>query len=245
MDTFLNGLPIHDPTSPVDVLVEAHVWRKIGEKHMSEPFEPWDDWMGQNLVSAFRAIWPLGCREESHRATVRDVSNHVRRDALASLQAPLLISYTYQQKGSPDASSTTVRLGKPEPTKRLVLPNGGLAELRRRTDGGWSMRTCYFDRVSGRGVPLWQRYRKLVAKLRTRYIRVPGPLGLEIADPHLKDDCIEWGIEFVSRYNWGLEASTPPDPWNYLPPPWPQAPALPTIPPTGLLRPLTPGGGSP
>jgi hypothetical protein len=158
------------------------------------------------------------------------------------------MSYIYRRLGDPTTASQqgSRRVGKPEMTQRLVLPNGARAEIRRQADGDWSMRTCYFDGdVASRGTPPWQRYRRLVRKLRARYIRSPGIPGPdEFNDPYVKDDTIESGIEFISRENWGLDSPTPPDPWNHLPEPWPQQPALPAAPPPGLLNPRSPGRGT-
>lgn len=250
MDITWVDVPVHNQQGPLPVLVETHVWRKIGEKHMAEPQEPWDEWMEPTLVGRFRALWPSGCRNEADRATIETVSAGIRRDVIASLTAPLLMTYAYRRLGSPAATprhgSRTVR--EPEPTQRLVLPNGARAEIRRGAGGAWSMRTCYFeDDVAGRDTPHWQRYRRLVGKLRTRYLRSPATLGVdEIVDPYLKlkEDTAETGIEFVSRASWGLDSPTPPDPWNHLPPPWPQPPALPPAPPPGLLNPRSPGRGT-
>jgi hypothetical protein len=144
------------------------------------------------------------------------------------------------QRGQPKQIAS---FGNPEPTQRLVLPSGAQAEVRLHGDGAWSLRTCYFDKSeAGRAVPSWQRYRRLVNSLRSRYLRAPGPAGVEIGDPYLKDDNIETGIEFASPKNWGLEGGMPPDPWNHLPLPWPQPPAMPAAAPPGLLRP-SPGRG--
>ncbi len=249
MDHNWKDVPLHGQADPVDVRVDTHVCRKIGERHMDEPREPWDEWMGTKLVNDFKALWPDGCRNDIERKTVTDVSDRIHQDALVSLQTPLLMKYNYQQKKKTEAAGTTSptqSFGKPEPTQRLVLPNGGHAEIRRDGDGGWSLRTCYFDKaVSGRNEPVWRRYRGFVNRLRSRYLAAPrqGSSEPQIIDTYPKDDCIEWGIEFVSPYNWGLEASTPPDPWNHLPLPWPQPPAPPTAPPPGVLRPR-PGGGT-
>jgi hypothetical protein len=245
MDITWNDVPLHGHPAQVGVLVETHVWRKIGEKHMANPNEPWDDWMGAPLVGAFQGLWPLGCQNEPDRRIVSDVSEHIRQNALVSLQAPLLMKYAYLRVSEVGASGQRQRLaslGNPEPTQRLVLPCGAQAEIRRGGNGTWSLRSCYFDKSeAGRTVPPWQRYRCLVRSLRVRYLRAPGSAGWEINDPYLKDDSIETSIEFVSPHSWGLEASTPPDPWNHLPPPWPQTPAVPAAPPPGLLRP-PPGG---
>lgn len=244
MNITWEDVPVGGHAEPVRVLVETRVWRKIGEKHMANPHEPWDEWMEPNLVSAFQALWPLGCREAADRETVEKVSDHIRRDALVSLAAPLLMSYTYRRLGGPATAARqgSRTVGLPEPTQRLVLPNGARAEIRRGVGEAWSMRTCYFDDdVAGRGTQPWQRYRKLAAKLRTRYIPSPGAPEPEVTDPYLKDDTIETGIEFVSRENWGLDSPTT---WNHLPEPWPQPPALPTAPPPGLLNPRSSGGGS-
>jgi hypothetical protein len=245
MDITWEDVPVRGHAQPVRVLVETRVWRKIGEKHMANPQEPWDEWMEPNLVSAFRALWPLGCREATDRETVEMVSEQIRQDALVSLAAPLLMTYAYRRLGG-SATTTQQRsrtVGDPEPTQRLVLPNGARAEIRRGAGETWSMRTCYFDDdVAGRGTPPWQRYRKLVAKLKTRYARSPGDPEQGVTDTYLKDDTIETGIEFVSPKNWGLDSPTP-DTRN-LPEPWPQPPVLPAAPPAGLLNPRSPGGGT-
>jgi hypothetical protein len=248
MDITWHDIPMRGHAERVGVLVETHVWRKIGEKHMTNPREPWDEWMGATLVAGFQALWPLGCQNGADRQTLSDVSDHIRQDALASLEAPLLMQYVYRRVSTSGTAGQPQRrgsFGDPEPTQRLVLPNGARAEIRRGAGGAWSMRTCYFDDdVAGRDVPSWQRYRRLVGKLRVRYLVAPGSSGPEIIDPYMKDDSIETGIEFVSPHNWGLEPSTPPDPWNHLPAPWPQPPAAPAAPPPGLLRPRPPGGGT-
>jgi hypothetical protein len=248
MDITWTDVPLHGHSAPVGVLIETHVWRKLGERHMANPNEPWDEWMGATLVAGFQALWPLGCQNDADRQTVQSVSDHIRQDVQASLEAPLLMKYAYlrisesRQAGQPQRLGS---FGSPEPTQRLVLPSGAQAEIRRGGTGAWSMRTCYFDKSeAGRAVPSWQRYRRLVSSLRVRYLRAPGPPGAEPNDPYLKDDSIESGIEFVSSYNWGMVASTPPDPWNHLPAPWPQPPAAPDVPPPGLLRPRLPGGGT-
>jgi hypothetical protein len=248
MDITWTDIPIHGQPESVSVLVETHVWRKIGEKHMANPNEPWDEWVGPPLVADFQALWPLGAQNEADRQTVSNVSDNIRQDALASLQAPLLMKYVYSRLSRPGPSGHPQRLasfGHPEATQRLVLPSGAQAEIRQGGDGAWSLRTCYFDKSeAGRNVPAWQRYRRLVNSLRVRYLSAPGPPGTGTNDPYLKDDCVETGIEFMSPHNWGLEASKPPDPWNHLPPPWPQPPAAPAAPPPGLLRPRSPGGGT-
>ncbi len=233
----------------VSVVTETHVWRKIGEKHMAKPREPWDEWLGAPLATAFQALWPLGCRTAADRATVAGVSDRVREAALAALAAPLLMKYDYSRyTPSSAASGTGPRrigdIGRPEPSERLVLPSGARVELR-HGKGVWSMRTCYFDDdVAGRDVPLWRRYRQLVTKLRARYLVAPGGPGTSIVSSDRKEDSIETGIEFVSRYNWGLEPGGPPEPWNDFGDPWPQPPPVPAAPPPGLLRPPPPGGGT-
>ncbi len=246
MDITWNDIPMYGHAETVSVLVETHVWRKIGEKHMATPREPWDEWMGASLAAEFQALWPLGCQKDADRLTVQSVSEHIRQDSLSSLAAPLLIKYVYWRVSKSDTPGQPQRIRPPgEPTQRLVLPSGAQTEIRRRSDGTWSLRSCYFDKSeAGREVPSWQRYRRLVNSLRGRYLRAPGPAGVEILDSYLKDDSIETGIEFVSPHNWGLEVSTPPDPWNHLPPPWPQPPAAPAALPSGLLRPRLPGGGT-
>jgi hypothetical protein len=250
MDTTWSDMPLHggDPESAlVGVLVQTHVWRKIGEKHMANPREPWGEWLGASMASTFQALWPLGCQNDDDRKVVEDVSSRIRQDALVSLAAPLFMKYRYCRIGAAEEGDPQ-RLGSlsdPEPSQRLVLPSGARVEIRQDTRGGWSMRSCYFDDdVAGQDVPDWLRYRRLVGKLRGRYLVAPGGSGASTVDPYLKDDSIETGIEFVSRYNWGLESSNPPDPWNHLPPPWPQPPAVPPAPPPGLLRPPPPGGGT-
>jgi hypothetical protein len=249
MDITWDAMPVRGHTEAVRVLVETYVWRKIGEKHMANPREPWDEWMEPKLVSTFQALWPAGCREATDYETLERVSDHIRSDALVSLTTPLLMTYVYRRlnNSATAAQKKGVRnVGEPEATQRLVLPNGARAEIRCGASGAWSMRTCYFDDdVAGRGTASWQRYRKLVGKLRARYIRAPGTTILdEVTDPYLKDDTVETGIEFVSRENWGLDSPNPPDPWNHLPEPWPQPPALPAGPPPGLLNPRSPGRGS-
>lgn len=250
MDITWDDVPVHGQQEPLPVLVETHVWRKIGERHMAEPQEPWDEWMQPNLVSDFRSLWPSGCLTEADRGTIEKVSDHIRQDVLASLSAPLLMTYSYRRLGSFAATAQhgTRSVREPEPTQRLVLPNGAHAEIRRAAGGTWSLRTCYFeDDVAGRGTPQWQRYRRLVGKWRARYVRSPCTVGAdEIVDPYLKlkEETVETGIEFVSRTNWGLDSPTPADPWNHLPTPWPQPPALPAVPPPGLLNPRSPGRGT-
>jgi hypothetical protein len=246
MDITWTDVPLHGHAAPVGVLVETRVWRKLRDKHMANPNEPWDEWMGATLAADFQALWPRGCQNDTDRQTVQSVSDHIRQDALASLEAPLLMKYVYRRVSESRQAGQPQRIGSfgnPEPTQRLVLPSGAQAEIRRRADGTWSLRSCYFDKTeAGRAVPSWQRYRRLVNSLRVRYLRAPGSPGTGTIDPYLKDDSMETGIEFVSPHNWGLEPSTPPDPWNHLPPPWPQPPAAPAAPPPGLLRP-PPGGG--
>jgi hypothetical protein len=248
MDITWNEIPIYGEQEAVSVLIETHVWRKIGEKHMANPNEPWDDWLGVPLVAGFQALWPLGCRNDADRQTVTDVSDHIRQDVLASLEAPLFMKYVYcrvSQAGTSGQPQRLGSLGTPEPTQRLVLPCGAQAEIRRDGEGTWSVRSCYFDKSdAGRAVPSWQRYRRLVNSLRIRYLRAPGPPGAGMNDPYMKDESIETGIEFVSLHNWGMETSTPPDPWNHLPVPWPQPPSVPAAPPSGLLRPRPLGGGT-
>lgn len=246
MDITWTNLPVRGNAEPTPVRVETHVWRKIGEKHMTNPREPWDEWMEPNLVQAFRALWPVGCREAIDRETVEKVSDHIRQDALASCEAPLMMTYVYRRLNTPAiaAQRGSRAVGHPESTQRLVLPNGARAEIRLGTDQTWSMRTCYFDDdLAGRGTPHWQRYRQLVGKLRARYIRSPGRPEPGITDPYLKEDSVETGIEFVSRENWGLDSPTLPGPWDHLPKPWPQKPPLPAAPPPGLLNPRSPGRG--
>ncbi len=251
MDTTWDDMPLHDGDGThglVTILVKMHVWRKIGEKHMANPREPWGEWLGSTLVSSFHAIWPVGCQNEDDRRVVIDVSNQVRQHALDSLVTPLFMKYRYCRMGAPSGASGSQRLGalgEPEPTRRLVLPCGARVEIRRGADGNWSVRSCYFDEeVAGQDVPYWLRYRRLVGKLRIRYLVAPGDPGTATNDPYLKDDSVETGIEFVSRHNWGLEPGGPPDPWNHLPAPWPQPPAAPPAPPPGLLRPPLPPGGA-
>ncbi len=252
MDTTWDNMPLATgdlEAARVPVLVQTRVWRKIGEKHIPDPRQPWTGWLGAPVTAAFQGLWPFGCRTDADREIVHCVSNRVRDDAVTALEAPLLMRYRYSQMGAASgggggSARPIGSISSPEPSQRLVLPCGARVEIRRSATGSWSMRTCYFDDdVAGQDVPYWLRYRQLVGKLRGRYLVAPGVPDAETRDPYFKDDSIENGIEFVSRYNWGLEASNPPDPWNHLPAPWPQPPVLPDAPPLGLLRPPLPGGG--
>src|SRR5438270_4768479 len=67
MDTTWHDMPLHDGESAparISVLVETRVWRKIGEKHMANPREPWREWLGSSLASTFQALWPRGCQTD-------------------------------------------------------------------------------------------------------------------------------------------------------------------------------------
>src|SRR5437879_3095028 len=101
MDTIWKDMPMPDDElaanqTTSDITVPDHVWRKIGEKHMRNGWEPWDDGLVEgDEAAALRAMWPRGCVNEKDRQTVLTVSRRVCEQAHEALRAPLVMTYFY------------------------------------------------------------------------------------------------------------------------------------------------------
>lgn len=222
-----------------DLHVEERTWRKIAEKHMAAPWEPWDEWLGKELVDSFRDLWLHGRSGADEGSVMLRVSGAVERDLRASLQAPLVMLYDwyYPKRIVLPCSGQQTPLARPQVSLCCVLPSGARLEVRCEP-GGWSVRTCFFMKgVADRCTESWLRYRQLVRGLRLRYTVAPGEQGVtpEIRDFDLKEDSIMSRIRFVNRMTWGLDGNDT-EQLDKLGVPWPSAPATPT-PKLGRLRP--------
>jgi hypothetical protein len=229
-----------DETCPAgrrcEVSLEDHRWSHLHE-HVSNPDEPWDDWLTPGLAADLRNSMQVGVTEEDRQATRQQVSDQMEQGAKQALGVPLAVLYDVAQPPGSAPGGSRWRL-----TVDVVLPCGAKLCLREDRHKVLNVLTCFFI-TAVRSVPdKDQRWRYLVHQLLERYatdngngtFSPPNPSAWPRPNPETGE--VIFNPRLRTEASWGANG-TLPEPWNNLPDYWaptpPAAPAAAPPPSTG------------
>jgi hypothetical protein len=219
------------PAGPCcEVLLDDHRWSHLHD-HVSDPTEPWDDWLTPALATNLRNSFQVGVTEAQRQAVRDQVSGRMEQAAKQSAGVPIAVLYEVAQPPQGTGRRSPWAL-----TIDLVLPCGAKLCLREDRHKVLKVLTCYFI-TPVRSAPRDRRWRLLVRQLLERYARDNRDGTYSPPDPAAwpqPNEAGEWvsNPRFRTEARWGVDG-TLVDPWNRLPNYW-MPPAPPAAPATTL-----------